>query len=254
VNEPSPPVSRIQAILETDRIWCAYALADLDPEELPNCEWLVGRHAVVLIYRGTDPPVLFAHGDPGGIEASFRDVAPGEYAFALSGTQRALMRDRLTPWQEQRMWRMHLKPHESPKMVDDDVVPLGPSDEDEIVALFADHADRPDAFYARQLEGGTFFGLRRAGALVSVAGTHVVSQVYSVGAIGNVFTRPDLRGHGLGTRVTAAVVERLQTMKLRTIVLNVAMDNHPAQTSYRKLGFWPYCGYFEGYADVAAGD
>jgi hypothetical protein len=50
-------VSTIRAILETDRIWSAYALADLDPSEMPNSHWLVGRHAVVLVYRGTDPPV-----------------------------------------------------------------------------------------------------------------------------------------------------------------------------------------------------
>ncbi len=244
---------RIQAILETDRIWSAYALADLDPSEMPNSDWLVGRHAVVLVYRGTDPPVLFAHGDPAGLEASFREIEPGEYAFSLTGTQRELIRERLRPWQEQRMWRMSLKPQEFPGGTDDEVIPLGLADEDEIVALFADNADRPDAFYPRQLDQGTFFGIRRGGDLVSVAGTHIVSQMYGIGAVGNVFTRPDLRSRGLGTRVTAAVVERLLAMKLETIVLNVSMDNHRAQASYRKLGFWPYCGYYEGLAEITAG-
>jgi GNAT superfamily N-acetyltransferase len=252
MNQPSTSVPKIQAILETDRIWCAYALADLDPSELPNCDWQVGRHAVILVYRGIDPPVIFAHGDPGGIEVSFRDVEPGEYAFALTGTQRALTRDRLRPWQEQRMWRMSLKPEDFHAGADEDVVPLGPADEEEIVALFGDSPDRPDAFSPRQLEQETFFGIRRGGDLVSVAGTHVVSQSFGVGAVGNVFTRPDLRSRGLGTRVTAAVVARLVAMDLQTIVLNVSMDNYPAQTSYRKLGFWPYCGYYEGLAEIIA--
>jgi ribosomal protein S18 acetylase RimI-like enzyme len=254
VTPPDPPVAKIQAILETDRLWCAYALADLDPSELPHTVWLLGRHAVVLVYQATDPPVLFAHGDPAGLETCFRQVEPGEYAFALTGTQRALMRQRLRPWQEQRMWRMSLKPEEFSGAAEDDIVPLDPTDEEEIVALFADHPDRPDAFYSRQLEHGTFFGIRQDGRLVSVAGTHVVSESFSVGAIGNVFTRPDLRGRGLGTRVTAVVVARLLAMGLRTIVLNVSMDNHPAQATYRKLGFWPYCGYYEGLAEVAAVD
>jgi ribosomal protein S18 acetylase RimI-like enzyme len=254
VSQASPIVPRIQAILETDRIWCAYALADLDPSEMPNSDWHVGRHAVVLVYRGTDPPVLFAHGDPAGLEEGFREIDPGEYAFSLTGTQRELIRERLRPWQEQRMWRMSLKPQEFPGVADDEVIPLGPADEDEIIALFADSPDRPDAFYPRQLDQGTFFGIRQGGDLVSIAGTHIVSLTYGVGAVGNVFTRPDLRSRGLGTRVTAAVIERLMAMNLETIVLNVSMDNHPAQASYRKLGFWPYCGYYEGLAEVAAGD
>lgn len=246
------PVAKIQAILETDRNWCAYALADLDPSELPYSDWLVGRHAVILVYKATDPPVLFAHGDPGGLEVCFRDVKPGEYAFALTGTQRALVRGRLRPWQEQRMWRMGLNPQEFPGAEDGEVDPLDPSDEEEIVALFADNPDRPDAFYSRQLEQGTFFGIRQEGDLVSVAGTHVVSKAFGVGAVGNVFTRPDRRGRGLGTRVTAAVVARLLTMGLQTIVLNVSMENLPAQASYRRLGFWPYCGYYEGLAEITA--
>jgi len=250
VTQPSPPVAKIQAILEYDRIWCAYALADLDPSEMPKCDWLVGRHAVILIYRGAEPPVLFAHGDPAGLEACFRDIEPGAYAFALTGTQRTLVRGRLRPWQEQRMWRMSLKPQDFPGAGDEGVVQLGPPDEDEIVALFADSPDRPDAFYPRQLEAKTFFGIREDGHLVSIAGTHVLSQTYGVAAVGNVFTRPDRRGHGLGTRATAAVVARLLSMDLQTIVLNVSMDNQPAQASYRKLGFWPYCGYYEGLAEI----
>lgn len=252
MTPPDLPIAKIQAILETDRVWSAYALADLDPSELPHCDWLVGRHAVVLIYRGADPPVLFAHGAPAGLEACFRDVGPGGYAFALTGTQRALIRRRFRPWREQRMWRMSLKPQDFPGAEDEAVVSLGPMDVDEIIGLFGDNADRPDAFHPRQLERGTFFGIREDGQLVSVAGTHVISQPLRVAAVGNVFTRPDRRGRGLGTRATAAVVARLLAMDLETIVLNVSMDNQSAQVSYRKLGFWPYCGYYEGLAEITS--
>ena len=150
------------------------------------------------------------------------------------------------------MWRMSLKPEEFPGVTGDDIVALGPADEDEIVALFGDNPDRPDAFYSRQLEHATFFGIRMEDDLVSVAGTHVVSEALSVGAVGNVYTRADRRGRGLGTRVTAAVVAQLMAMGLQTIVLNVSMENLPAQASYRKLGFWPYCGYYEGLAEISA--
>ena len=251
MNPLSIRLEKIRETLEADRVWCAYALADLDPSELPLSEWLVSGQAVILIYKGTDPPVLFAHGDPQDLEGLFRDVRQGEYAFALTGTQRSLVRPRFHPWQEQRMWRMSLRPGDFPGANDTDIIRLGPADEAEIAALFSDHADRPDAFYPRQLGQGTFFGIREADQLVSVAGTHVVSTRYGIGAVGNVFTRPDRRAHGLGTRATAAVVAELLRRDLQTIVLNVSMDNQPAQRSYRRLGFWPYCGYYEGIAEIA---
>jgi len=61
-----------------------------------------------------------------------------------------------------------------------------------------------------------------------------------------VFTRPDRRGQGLATRASAAVVKALLEQNIQTIVLNVAMDNEPAVRCYRRLGFRPYCDYYEG--------
>ena len=45
------------------------------------------------------------------------------------------------------------------------------------------------------------------GALVAVAGTHLVSDTYGVAAIGNVFTHPDYRGRGYATLATGAVTD-----------------------------------------------
>ena len=53
------------------------------------------------------------------------------------------------------------------------------------------------------LETGKYFGIRREGILVSVAGIHVYSPEYDVAALGNITTHPDFRGQGLGRKVTA---------------------------------------------------
>ncbi len=145
-------------------------------------------------------------------------------------------------------WHSSLRP--SRRWLTKRTVRLGPHDLSAVLALTADHPDKPDAFAADQLAQGVFFGLRSGHELVAIAGTHVLAPDLGVAAVGNVFTRPDLRGQGLGTRVTAAVVGELIESGVRTIVLNVAMDNQPAISVYRKLGFWPYRGYYEGVAHL----
>ncbi len=241
---PSP--AKVRSILETDRAWCAYALADLEPTYAPSCEWLAGGRSTVLIYSGLTPPVLFAHGPASEVSALLARVPPGDYQYGLQATDHASLQYRLHPSSEKRMWRMALKPGDFDPGAAEGAERLGAAQLREMLALFDDHPDRPDAFHERQLQDGAFFGARLAGELVSVAGTHVIADGPSVAAIGNVFTRPEARGQGLATRVTAASVAELLARGLRTIVLNVAMDNEPALKCYRRLGFWPYVGYYEG--------
>lgn len=244
MTPPSP--AEVRSILETDRAWCAYALADLEPAYAASCEWLVGERSVVLIFSGLTPPVLFAHGPAQEVATILARVPPGDYQYGLLGTDRADLRHRLRPSSEKRMWRMAFKAADFEPGAAEGAERLGASQLQEMLALFDNHPDRPDAFHERQVEDGAFFGARVAGELVSVAGTHVIAHGPSVAAIGNVFTRPEARGQGLATRVTAAVAAELLARGLRTIVLNVAMDNEPALQCYRRLGFWPYVSYYEG--------
>ena len=246
-------VERIRRILETDRIWSAYALADLSPGEAPFCDWLLKGQSVVLIYRGLTPRVLFAHGDPGGLLGLFEKVPEGTCQYTLLGTYRSLIADRLIPTSEKRMWRMVLKPEELPGGARQ-TQPLGQADLQEMLDVFEGHADQPDAFHPRQLEAGVYHGIREEGKLVCVAGTHVVSDEFSVAAIGNVFTRPDRRNRGLAKLATAAVAAQLMGRGIRTVVLNVAMDNEAAIRCYRAIGFWPFCAYYEGVGELTGVD
>ncbi len=112
--------------------------------------------------------------------------------------------------------------------------------------LIAGQHDAPDAFHPGQLENGAFFGVWTDGELVSIAGTHVVSGMYGVAAVGNVFTEPGHRGQGYGRRVSAAVVHELLKRGISTIVLNVNPENKTALRLYQELGFVEHCRYREG--------
>ena len=243
------PGERDQAerVLERDRIWSAYALADLDPPHAAHAHWLAGEHAVVLTYSGFEPPVLFAAGEPDEARRLLAHIPPGRFLFTLMPTHRALLEERILESHETIMWRMALRAEAFDPSLAQGVEPLSMDDLSELEALFGTGADRPDAFDPGQLADRAFFGIRHEAKLISVAGTHVVSAVRGVAAVGNVFTHPAHRGRGLATRTTAAVVHTLlQRPGLRTIVLNVARDNAAALRCYERLGFWPFCGYHEG--------
>jgi predicted GNAT family acetyltransferase len=130
---------------------------------------------------------------------------------------------------------------------------LGLNDLDKIAALFDDHSDRPDAFTHEQLDLGIFYGAKEGEDLISISGTHIISEWASVAAIGNVFTHPNHRGKGWATKASAAVVSELIALGIHTIVLNVDMNNQPGLSCYRKLGFWPHYGYYEGVMEIWSG-
>jgi ribosomal protein S18 acetylase RimI-like enzyme len=236
----------IKRLLESDRVWCAYALADLDPTEAERCTWITDKESVILIYKGLDPAVLFVHGEPDQLRHLFGQVPPGNYLYMLKKPCRLMLDRELEPTFEQRMWRMKLDQTNFPSVSTHGVERLGPEDLPAILRLYGNFPDRPDAFHERQLANGPFFGIRENKEIVSIAGVHILSRWGSVAAIGNVFTRPDRRGRGLATRASAAVVQAALEQGIRTIVLNVAMDNEAAIHCYRNLGFDPYCSYYEG--------
>ena len=237
---------QLRALLERDRIWSAYALADLDPKEDENSGWLFNQEAVVLIYRGLSPAVLFTAGEPRELQPLLVDIPPERYIYLLKTNHKELLATRLQIEFEEIMHRMILHPETFSGVPAGDVAALTSADQPAIETLFADHPDRPDAFHPRQLHDRPFWGIWEADQLVSVAGIHIISDWAGVAAVGNVFTRPDRRGRGLGTRATAALVQDLLDSGLKTVVLNVSIENQAAIRCYQKLGFEPHCQYHEG--------
>ena len=59
--------SSIRRLLYTDPVWAAYAIADLQPGLAAHCTWRFasnGGDALIMLYRGLTPPVLFSMGAP----------------------------------------------------------------------------------------------------------------------------------------------------------------------------------------------
>jgi len=241
----------IRAILETDRYWSLYALGDLAPGYIEHSEWRAaeGTPALVLLYRATTPPVLFAAGDPLAVARLVEGVdEPVLYLHVKPDTAEALAplyRDGgLKP-----MWRMALDAAAFRPVPFRDCVRLSSADGAAIERLYADGRDAgesPDFFFPSMVANGVFFGVWENGELAAVAGTHLAVPEESVGAVGNVYTRRDRRGRGLAGALTSAVTCELLRIGIRTVGLNVAAHNPAAVRVYERLGFRRHCPYIEG--------
>jgi ribosomal protein S18 acetylase RimI-like enzyme len=128
-----------------------------------------------------------------------------------------------------------------------DVTRLDDGDLDDLLHLY-EHSYPGNWFDPRMLETGQYFGLRRAGGLISAGGVHVFSPRYRVAALGNIATHPDHRGKGYATAVTAALCKSLLAT-VDTIGCNVRADNDPARRCYGTLGFRPIASYHEFMAE-----
>lgn len=243
---PSSTKKNLRRLLEHDRIWNAYAIADLDPVHDECTDWFFHEDSVLLRYRGLEPDLLFASGDPTIIETLFSELPPGRYQVALKQEVVDAVLQRLSVNGSIPMWRMALKSDPPTLVMPDEVQALSIEDLPNIECLMADHEDRPDSFIPAQLEYGFFYGVYESEDLISMAGVHVYSEISSVAAVGNVFTHPEHRGEGFGTLALTAVTTRLLASGIQTIVLNVSKENEPAIRSYSKIGFEPHCRYLEG--------
>ena len=252
-------LDEVRARLEQDRVWAAFSLADLEPEHQPYTYWFTGTspESLVLVYRRFDPPIVFCQGateDVGAIldepevvsltaSAHFNVVpalVPTIRARFRSFSARPMVRMVLPASQDASVSHVRAA-HDEPR-----VERLGASDLPAVQALYAD--DPPGFFLPMLLDVGVYFGVRVDGALVAIAGTHVVSVQHGVGTIGNVYTRPDHRQRGLAGVLTTAVARELRRMGASTVVLNVVSDNVAARRVYRRIGFDEYCHYLDGNA------
>ena len=64
--------TEILGFLETDRLYAAYAIGDLEPGLFAQSEWVGAEQAgqlraLALLYKGFDPPFLFLMGQPAGL-------------------------------------------------------------------------------------------------------------------------------------------------------------------------------------------
>ncbi|MEV0941261.1 GNAT family N-acetyltransferase [Micromonospora wenchangensis] len=247
----------LAALLRRDPMLHAYQLGDLDDFFWPYTSWFRRGDQVVLLYHGTAEPVLlaFAAQRDGAAMAVLLDevatVLPARlYAHLSPGLERVLAgRYVVTPAGAH--LRMALTNPGRLAGVAAAGEVLGPADLPALRDLYA-VAYPGNWFDARMLDTGHYVGVRDGDALVAVAGVHVWSPTYRVAAVGNVTTRPQVRGRGLGGQVVAALCARLAA-SVDHVTLNVRADNAVAVRLYERLGFTRVAGFGEYALAVGAG-
>ena len=238
----------IQAFLEQDRGYAAYALGDLEPPLSEQSTWYVAEvqgilQGLVLRFTGLEPHALFLMGEAQGLRAllgqaplpfrAYLTCRPTELKVAMAAYELVSL---------EYMWRMVL-PAGAFQPVSGEAARLGSEGYDELMALYQQGGEG-FLFRRYQLEQGVYYGVRVDGELVTAAGTHLVAPGAGIGCVGNVFTQEAHRRQGYGAIAASAVVAELSGL-VPTVVLNVRQDNLTAIRLYERLGFQPYCPFVE---------
>ncbi len=264
-------------ILAQDPFWAAYAIADLRPDLAPFCRWTVAPDAcgLALLFAGLEPPILLTAGTSEGVEAALNGAAlPAEIFLSVRESHVPAVQQHYARVERHEMLRMALAPGQQVPEPTVPTVPLSTADELRLQSLYQHGGEfAPDAFTTSQLRDGFFFGIEdRRGHLAAAGGTHIAFRrkhaaspdpqkshrqnsdsidcilAQGVAAIGNIYSRPDCRGRGFGTAVTARITQALQADGYKFIVLNVSKQNLFAQSIYEKLGLAIHCRFVEGCA------
>lgn len=235
----------IRGLLNADRVWGVYALGDLLPAGFAKSQWF--GPDLTLVYSDFGTCVLFAMG-VSGIEEALGAVG---WPVHLQVRPEALaVLERLAVVTDQTaMVRMGWSGERSGWVSTDGVRRLTPAEVPALERLYADglvDGESPDFFFPAMVAQGVFFGVYEGSEIVAAAGTHLFAPEEGAAAMGNIYTRRDRRGRGLGKLVTCATLGALAD--LETVGLSVRMNNEPAIRVYEALGFRKHCEFFEGLA------
>jgi ribosomal protein S18 acetylase RimI-like enzyme len=238
----------IRETLSGDRAYAAYALAQLEPRFFAMSEWYAATTptgaALVLHSRGGLGRALFASGDPDALDAILSLHPGARFAFgSLHLEHRPVVEKYFIMTRPQTMVRMSIARETINRPEGDEAVRLTGRDVSAVNRLYSVEGG-PTTYRAIHIDDGVYYGLADNGKLISIAGTHVVSQREGVAVVGNVFTHPNFRGQGHAKKVTSAVSEELlKTCPL--VVLTVEESNEPAVAAYKRIGYEPVCTLHE---------
>ncbi len=240
--------------LGRDRVYSAYALGALEIEQWSCLTALMARdeQEAELGFSLLAQPVeaamtLFLMGSPAAVEEILQHpMARSVYAWISAKEEHLACLTKYWRLDEpERMLRMTANRGSFRPPARNEgcgLRRLGPADGMALAEAYEVAFGTPAA--ARLLERGPYYGVWRAGRLISVAGTHLVSRGFRLACVGNVWTNPGHRGQGLATltvgAVTAALLETCEE-----VVLNVREDNQSARRVYERLGYRAHCPFWQ---------
>jgi len=130
------------------------------------------------------------------------------------------------------------------KSFSDKIEKLAVSNYPEMKKLYATAEDQ--IYFDRDhIKKGIYYGIRRDGILVSMAGTHVLDRQNKIVMLGDIVTHPAYRGRGFAMICCAAVCNDLNKWGY-DICVKVREYNYVAINMYKSLGFVKYNHFYEG--------
>jgi GNAT superfamily N-acetyltransferase len=239
-------LAELLQILDGDRLFAAYALAQLEPDAFPHSRWWTAQSelglSLICHSRAGLGDATFALGPAEGV-AAILSLHPGQFqtfATAKPAHIEALEESHVLTGARQ-MQRMHVTA--------ESFRPVEPVEADGPPTIFRLRGYQvqtlnrlysaeggPTSYRAHHVEEGCYFGVVEEGRLVAVAGTHSISPSTGVAVVGNVFTHPQHRGQGHATLATSATTAEL-LRSCRDVVLSVDPANKPAVSAYETLGY-----------------
>lgn len=238
----------VRAFFERDRLLAAYALADLDPQNVDSARWWVARRGRDLVAAALLVEVLpfrpcFAMGETEALAAIFRDLSEARLVVATPPKGRLAVERSYRFERADLMRRMAVDLASFRPRITHPLTRLGSEHLEDIVELYGE-ASRT-YFTAGRLAREIYLGIYEGGRLASAAGTHVRSAEAGIAAVGNVLTRIPFRDRGMATSVTSGVTDAALA-EHRDVVLNVRQGNAPAISVYERLGYRTHASFIEG--------
>jgi len=245
--------AQIEAFLRRNVYLHIYSIGDLDDFFWHNTVWYALKdrgdiQALVLLYTVPPQPTLHAMCEPhepmAELLRSILHLLPNRFHAHLSPGLTEVFAERYTLEYNEKHYKMALTDKSRLTGVDcTQVIHLTADDLDDMLALY-EEAYPGNWFDPRMLKTGQYFGIRKEGKLISVAGVHVCSQKYEVASLGNVVTHPAHTSSGYAKAASARLCQSLAEM-VTHIGLNVAATNTAAMALYEKIGFEIISPYHE---------
>jgi len=231
--------------LQKNKSLFAYHIGDLDAFFFPYCTWygLIEENTlsdVVLVYRGPSTPTVLAFSMTSSMPQliqAIKDKLPDRfYCHYPKKLERKLASSHtITPFGTHLKMDFHGFDSDLSLTEPQDCIQLTHRDEPQLQKLYQ-IAYPGNYFNPHMLATGKYYGVKKDGELLSVAGVHVYSRAYRIAVLGNVTTHPHMRNRGLAKRCVVTVLKTLEH-EVDFIGLNVKADNYPAIELYHKIGF-----------------
>lgn len=245
----APSDDTIRSLLRQDPRWTAYALGDLHPPFRARATFLAASRgeswAVLLIYRTSMFNAIQAFGPPGGVRALLKAAPKLPQTCIISnatGDQEPVIEQFYTLSNEQLMFRMFIDEARF-KPFPGACQQLTINDVPEMSAFYT--MNEIGTFSPDQVQHGIYFGVRRHNILVAIGGTHLIAAQEGLGAIGNVYVDPMVRGQGFARVISSELTKRLLELGCSEVVVNVEKTNHNAIHAYTHLGYQRHSLFWE---------